>query len=100
MDKARVLRDLIARRGETVASVAKAARIPLSTVYTMLSRGIGSASVDRVLRVCRVLGITIEELYDIAEKKPAAAHSLAADPSAETLRESWGSPKGKGPGRG
>ena len=36
---------------------AAAAEIPYSTLLTLLSRGVGGASFDTVLRICRVLSM-------------------------------------------
>ena len=39
------------------------AGIPYSTLMTLLTRGVGGASFDTVVRICRALKMDIDELY-------------------------------------
>ncbi|MBQ8642389.1 MAG: helix-turn-helix domain-containing protein [Clostridia bacterium] len=51
------LRNRILDQYASLRQFALAADIPYSSVLTLLSRGIGGASFDTVLRICRVLEI-------------------------------------------
>lgn len=42
--------------------------IPPTTLNSMLNRGLGKASIDNVLKVCKGLGITVEELEEMADR--------------------------------
>ncbi|MFK3938905.1 helix-turn-helix domain-containing protein [Alkalihalobacillus sp. NPDC078783] len=43
--------------------------IPYTTLRSMLERDIGKASVDNVIKICRGLGITTEQLEEMASTK-------------------------------
>ena len=64
MEKASVLERLIKEKGYSVRSFAQKCEIPESTVYTILKKG---ASVNNVSLLCRNLGITIEDLEEMAK---------------------------------
>lgn len=51
------LRNLILDRYSSLRRFAKEADIPYSTLLTLLSRGIGGASFDIVIQICRKLNI-------------------------------------------
>ena len=65
--KAKVLAKLIDKRGSRRAFAEKIG-IPPTTLQSMLQRGVGRASIDNVIKVCRELGITVERLEEMAEK--------------------------------
>lgn len=67
MKKAIVLQHLIEESGYSVNKVAKLAGIPQSTLATMLKNGVGKAGVDGVSNVCKVLGITLDDLIYLSE---------------------------------
>lgn len=67
MEKASVLERLIKEKGYSVRSFAQKCGIPESTVYTILKKGAGRASVNNVSLLCRNLGITIEDLEEMAK---------------------------------
>lgn len=56
------LRSLILDRYPSLRRFAAEADIPYSTLMTLFSRGIGGASFDVVMRICRALGIEAGEL--------------------------------------
>ncbi|GKU75663.1 helix-turn-helix transcriptional regulator [Paenibacillus sp. L3-i20] len=67
MDKrAKILADLIDKRGSR-RSFAEEIGLPPTTLQSILTRGIGKAAVDNVLKVCKALNISIEELEQLAE---------------------------------
>lgn len=67
MNKAKVLEQLIKERGYSIRQFAQKCGIPESTLYTMLKNGVGKASVNTVITVCKNLGITVEQLEEMAE---------------------------------
>ncbi len=66
MEKAAILERLIKENGYSIRSFAQKCGIPETTLYTILKKGAGRASVNNVSLLCRNLGITIEELEDMA----------------------------------
>ena len=56
------LRNAILDRYVSLRQFAEAADVPYSTVMTILSRGIGGASFDTVLKICRALEIDPGEI--------------------------------------
>lgn len=66
MDKARVLRKLIEQTGLKLKAFAEKAGIPYTTLYSILERGVGKASVDNVIKICKALGISVEEMERLA----------------------------------
>lgn len=67
MEKAKILERLIKEQGYSIRSFAQKCGIPESTLYTILKKGVGRASVDNIIIICRNLGITIEELEDMEQ---------------------------------
>jgi len=57
---------MINEQSPNMKAFAESVDIPYTTLRSMLSRGIGNASVDNVLKVCKGLGITTDELEEMA----------------------------------
>ena len=57
------LRSLILDRYASVRQFSLHAGVPYSTVMTLSARGIGGASFDTVMQLCRELGLNPFELY-------------------------------------
>lgn len=57
MNREQWLRNLILDRYTSLRKFSKEADIPYSSLMTLLSRGIGGASFDTVIRICRALEI-------------------------------------------
>ena len=55
MEKARILERLIKENGYSVRSFALKCGIPESTLYTILKKGVGRASVDNIIIICKNL---------------------------------------------
>lgn len=70
MEKARILEELIKERWSSIRAFALHCDIPESTLYTILKNGVGRASMDNILRICKCLGITVEELDEMAKCAP------------------------------
>lgn len=57
MTREQMLRNLILDRYPSLRSFAMEADIPYSTLMTLLSRDVGGASFDVVIKICKVLQI-------------------------------------------
>jgi len=72
-------------------SFAEEIGIPPTTLQSMLTRGVGRASIDIVIKVCRALGITVEQLDDMAKgvynPETIAAHHDGDDWTEEELED-------------
>lgn len=66
MEKAKIIERLIEEAGYSKKAFAEKVGLPPTTLRSMLSRGIGNASVDNVLKVCKGLGITTDDLEKMA----------------------------------
>lgn len=62
MNRELKLRNLILDQYPSLRQFSKEANIPYSTLMTLLSRGIGGASFDAVIAICKKLGINPLEL--------------------------------------
>lgn len=62
MGKTEVLRSLIFDQFHNVKEFSEAAGLPYTTVRSILSRGIENSSLDNVIKMCKTLGTTIDEL--------------------------------------
>ncbi len=70
MEKAKIVERLIKEAGYTSKrQFAEAIGLPPTTLSSMLSRGLGKASIDNVLKICKGLGITVEELEEMAKQE-------------------------------
>jgi repressor LexA len=69
MEKAAIVERLIKEAGYSRRQFAEMIGIPPTTLNSMLNRGLGKASIDNVLKVCKGLGITIEELEEMANQE-------------------------------
>lgn len=62
MTREQLLRNRILDRYSSLRQFAQAADIPYSTLMTMLSRGVGGASFDAVMQICKALELEPEML--------------------------------------
>ncbi|WP_433959255.1 helix-turn-helix domain-containing protein [Cytobacillus horneckiae] len=68
MDKrADIIKNLIFETGLNQKAFAQKIGIPYTTLRSMLQRGIGNASVDNVIKVCKGLGITTDQLENMSK---------------------------------
>jgi len=67
MKRTEILKKLINETGLSMRAFSEKTNIPNTTLFSMLNRGIGNASVDNVIKVCKSLGITVEQLEEMAE---------------------------------
>lgn len=71
------LKNLIKSNGLTIKEFAKKIDMPYTTLLTMLNEEkIGSAAVDNVIKICKGLGITIQDLQSVLESHPSDAEHL------------------------
>lgn len=63
MNREQRLRNLIYDKYSSLRQFAIEADIPYSTLMTLLSRDIGGASFDTVVKICKVLDVAPDELY-------------------------------------
>lgn len=66
MKRADIIGGLIDRKWKSKRSFAEDVGIPPTTLQSILQRGAGKASVDNIIKVCKGLGITVEQLEDMA----------------------------------
>lgn len=83
--KTEVIRELIDGKCPNQKAFAESIEIPYTTLRSMLQRGIGNASVNNVIKVCKGLGITIEELEKMAID--GEIHTIAAHHDGEDWEE-------------
>lgn len=67
MEKARILDNLIKEQGYNLKSFAAKCGIPYTTLYGIMQKLVGKASVDNIIIICRNLGITVEQLEQMAD---------------------------------
>ena len=65
MDKTEFLKEMISNTGLSMKAFASEVGIPYTTLRSMLERGIENASVNNVIKVCKTLNISIEQLYEM-----------------------------------
>lgn len=84
------IKDLIKEKGYSVKSFAEHIGIPYSTLRSILSSGVGGASVDNAIRICQGLGITVDALnkcdtatvdFSLTEKEKVLIYAYRSQPS-------------------
>lgn len=77
MTREEYLKQLIKNNGFTIKEFALNIDMPYSTLLTMLNEGkLGNAAVDSVIRICKSLNITIEELQAVQNDTTEPAEHL------------------------
>lgn len=68
MTREKYLKNLIKKNGFTIKGFAQSIDMPYSTLLTMLNEEkLGNAAVDSVIKICRGLNITIQDLQTAQE---------------------------------
>lgn len=67
MEKAVIIDKLIEEKGLSRRAFAEKIGLPATTLQSMLTRGVGKASIDNVIKVCKGLGITADQLEKMAQ---------------------------------
>jgi predicted transcriptional regulator len=70
MEKAKILERLIKEQGYNLKAFAEKCGIPYTTLYGIIKNGVGRASMDNILIICKCLGIKVEELEEMAAGAP------------------------------
>lgn len=66
MEKSKIIEMLIKENGYNIRSFSEKCGIPYTTLYGIIKNGVGRATVDNILIICKNLGISIEELENMA----------------------------------
>lgn len=70
MERAQILEQLIKSQGYSLRSFAEKCNIPYTSLYTILKRtGVNKASVEVIVKICKELGIKVEDLEDLVNGK-------------------------------
>ncbi|MCX8045754.1 MAG: XRE family transcriptional regulator [Anoxybacillus gonensis] len=62
MNRGEYLKKIIDEKGYNIMSLSKESGVPYTTIRSMIERDLTNASIDNVIRICRVLGISVESL--------------------------------------
>lgn len=80
MNREQIIQRMIKEQGYSLRAFAEKCDIPYTSLYTILNRtGIGKASVDVVISICRGLGITVDELEEMARAEGTRPEPTYAD---------------------
>ncbi|MBQ6448567.1 MAG: helix-turn-helix transcriptional regulator [Bacillus sp. (in: Bacteria)] len=82
-----IIRKLIGEKAPSQKAFAESVDIPYTTLRSMLERGIGNASVDNVLKVCKGLNITTDQLEKMANEEDYEIETIAAHHDGEEWTE-------------
>lgn len=86
-----IIKDMIKESAPSVKAFAESIDLPYTTLRSILERGIGNASVDNVMKVCKGLNITTEQLEKLANHQQGidtiAAHYEGENWTKEELEE-------------
>ncbi|KQU57699.1 DNA-binding protein [Bacillus sp. Leaf406] len=77
-ERTEIIRKLIKESSPNMKSFAESINLPYTTLRSMLERGIGNASVDNVIKVCKGLGITTDQLEKMATSHEDDVFTVAA----------------------
>ena len=80
------LKYLIKSNGLTIKEFAQNIEMPYSTLLTMLNEEkIGNAAVDSVIKICKGLNITIQDLQSVQESNSSLIEHLVLSEHEKTL---------------
>jgi DNA-binding Xre family transcriptional regulator len=63
-----IIKEMIAKRWPSQKAFAEEANIPYTTLRSILERGIGKSAVKNVIRICKTLGVRLEDLERMAQE--------------------------------
>lgn len=66
MERAKIISTLIEEKGLSRRQFAESIGLPPTTLQSIIKRGVGKASIDNIIKVCKGLGITVDELEQMA----------------------------------
>lgn len=82
-----IIKNLINEKAPSMKAFAESVDLPYTTLRSMLERGIGNASVDNVLKVCKGLNITADQLTKMANEEEYEIETIAAHYDGEEWTE-------------
>lgn len=82
MERGEKLQFYMEQKGYNRSTLAKASGVPYTTIDSMIKNDMKNSSVDNVIKICRVLGIRVEDLIEekqlaVAEEEPRYATDLS-----------------------
>lgn len=86
------VKNLILSRNQSVKGFANTIGLPYTTLLGMLKNGLGRAAVDNVIKVCRGLGITVDDLLSIEEDKSPTIPFIVSDREKQIIARYRGLP--------
>lgn len=87
MERTEVIKNLIDKTGLSVKGFAERAELPYTTLRSILGRGVENASVVNVIKICKALGITVEDMERIAINDGEIDLTIAAHHDGEDWNE-------------
>lgn len=93
LEKAKILKEKIEATGMSVRKFSESIGMPYTTLRSILERGAGKSSIDNVIKICRALDISVEQLDDMSkglykdELFTVAAHHDSEEWTDEELEE-------------
>ena len=69
MTKETYLKEMMVLQSGSVKAFSVSAKIPYTTIRSILERGIGNASITSIIAICEALGITTEQLITFDENE-------------------------------
>lgn len=64
MNRGEYLEKIIEEKGHTVMSLSRASGVAYTTLRSMIERDLKNASIDNVIKICKVLGIKADDLSE------------------------------------
>ena len=74
-----ILSALIDKRGTNVNKLAQEASVPPQTLYSMIRRDSMKVDIEVLIRVCHVLGVPVEYIYNKYKGKDSPSYFLFSD---------------------
>lgn len=82
MTREEYLKQLIIEDSGTLKDFAKKINMPYTTLYS-ISRNVGGASIDNILKICKVLGISADDLAEMEGVEDTPKGYYASNKTAE-----------------
>lgn len=90
MKREDVIERLIDEKFSSKRQFAEHIGLPPTTLQSILKRGIGKSSIDNVIRICRGLGITVEDLEKMANQQDNHLHELSKKERVKAISDFFG----------
>ncbi|WP_107842014.1 LexA family protein [Metasolibacillus meyeri] len=79
MSRTEYIKNMIDEKWDSRTKFAKHIGIPPTTLQSILERGVGKASIDNVMKICRGLGITTDSLQFISDETTMKENGVVYD---------------------